>query len=179
MLACARIGATHSVVFGGFSADAVADRNNDAKSQARHHRRRRLAARQGRAAEGERRCGAGQVADGREVHRPQPLQHRGGDEAGPRRLVARPDGRRLRRLPGRAARQRAPAVTSSTPPARTGKPKGVLHTTGGYLLGASLTHKWVFDIKEDDVYWCTADVGWVTGHSYIVYGPLCQRLRRS
>jgi len=55
----------------------------------------------------------------------------------------------------------------------TGKPKGVLHTTGGYLLGVSLTHKWVFDIKDDDVYWCTADVGWVTGHSYIVYGPLC------
>jgi acetyl-CoA synthetase len=55
----------------------------------------------------------------------------------------------------------------------TGKPKGVLHTTGGYLLGASLTHKWVFDLKEDDVYWCTADIGWVTGHSYIVYGPLC------
>jgi acetyl-CoA synthetase len=54
----------------------------------------------------------------------------------------------------------------------TGKPKGVLHTTAGYLLGTSLTHKWVFDIKEDDTYWCTADVGWVTGHSYIVYGPL-------
>ena len=77
-----------------------------------------------------------------------------------------------RRLPRRAARQRAPAVTSSTPPARTGKPKGVLHTTGGYLLGVSLTHEWVFDIKEDDIYWCTADIGWVTGHSYIVYGPL-------
>jgi acetyl-CoA synthetase len=55
----------------------------------------------------------------------------------------------------------------------TGKPKGVLHTTGGYLLGVSATHRWVFDIKEDDVYWCTADIGWVTGHSYIVYGPLC------
>ena len=54
----------------------------------------------------------------------------------------------------------------------TGKPKGILHTTGGYLLGRVLTHKWVFDLKEDDIYWCTADVGWVTGHSYIVYGPL-------
>jgi acetyl-CoA synthetase len=54
----------------------------------------------------------------------------------------------------------------------TGKPKGVVHTTGGYLLGASTTHRYVFDIKEDDVYWCTADIGWVTGHSYIVYGPL-------
>jgi acetyl-CoA synthetase len=55
----------------------------------------------------------------------------------------------------------------------TGKPKGVLHTTAGYLLGCALTHKWVFDLREDDTYWCTADIGWVTGHSYIVYGPLC------
>ena len=54
----------------------------------------------------------------------------------------------------------------------TGKPKGVLHTTAGYLLGTSLTHEWVFDLREDDIYWCTADIGWVTGHSYIVYGPL-------
>src|SRR5439155_1076923 len=54
----------------------------------------------------------------------------------------------------------------------TGKPKGILHSTGGYLLGVAMTHKWVFDIREDDIYWCTADVGWVTGHSYIVYGPL-------
>ncbi len=54
----------------------------------------------------------------------------------------------------------------------TGKPKGVLHTTGGYLVWASMTHEYVFDLKEDDVYWCSADVGWVTGHSYIVYGPL-------
>ena len=74
MLACARIGATHSVIFGGFSADAVADRNNDAKAKLRHHRRRRLAARQGRAAQAQRRCGPGQVADRREVHRLQPLQ---------------------------------------------------------------------------------------------------------
>ena len=55
----------------------------------------------------------------------------------------------------------------------TGKPKGVMHTTAGYLLHASLTHKQVFNVQKDDVYWCTADVGWVTGHSYIVYGPLC------
>ena len=87
-------------------------------------------------------------------------------------LVARPDGRRQRRLPGRAARQRTPAVHPLHLRLAPGKPKGVLHTTGGYLLGTSLTHKWVFDLKEDDIYWCTADVGWVTGHSYIVYGPL-------
>ena len=55
----------------------------------------------------------------------------------------------------------------------TGKPKGVVHTTAGYLLHAALTHKYVFDVHDDDIYWCTADIGWVTGHSYIVYGPLC------
>ena len=55
----------------------------------------------------------------------------------------------------------------------TGKPKGILHTTGGYLLGAALTTKYVFDLKPEDVYWCTADIGWVTGHTYTVYGPLC------
>ena len=54
----------------------------------------------------------------------------------------------------------------------TGKPKGIVHTTGGYLTGVTATHRWVFDLKDDDVYWCAADVGWVTGHSYIVYGPL-------
>ena len=57
----------------------------------------------------------------------------------------------------------------------TGKPKGVVHTTGGYLLHASMTHKYIFDYHDDDIYWCTADIGWVTGHSYIVYGPLRQR----
>src|SRR5246127_3336983 len=54
----------------------------------------------------------------------------------------------------------------------TGKPKGILHTTGGYLLGTAVTTRWVFDLKDDDTFWCTADVGWVTGHSYLVYGPL-------
>ena len=57
----------------------------------------------------------------------------------------------------------------------TGKPKGVLHTTGGYLVYTAMTHQYVFDYHDGDIYWCTADVGWVTGHSYIVYGPLCQR----
>ena len=60
----------------------------------------------------------------------------------------------------------------------TGKPKGILHTTGGYLLGAKLTSKYVFDLREEDVYWCTADVGWVTGHSYVVYGPLANGATR-
>jgi len=67
----------------------------------------------------------------------------------------------------------------------TGKPKGIVHTTGGYLVGAATTHQYIFDSKEDDVYWCTADIGWVTGHSYVIYGPLangprpsCMRARR-
>jgi len=63
--------------------------------------------------------------------------------------------------------------TSSTQAVRRGSPKGILHTSGGYLLGAAITTKYVFDLKEEDVYWCTADIGWVTGHSYVVYGPLC------
>ena len=60
----------------------------------------------------------------------------------------------------------------------TGKPKGIVHTTGGYLVGTYATTKWVFDLKEDDVYWCTADIGWVTGHSYVVYGPLSRTAPR-
>ena len=94
------------------------------------------------------------------------------DEGRPRPLVSPADA-------GRAARRASPSrwtprtcSTSSTPPARPGKPKGIVHTTGGYLVGTYATTKWVFDLKDDDVYWCTADIGWVTGHSYVVYGPL-------
>ncbi len=178
MLACARIGATHSVIFGGFSRRRRRRPQQRREGEARHHRRRRLAARQGRAAQGERRCGAGEVADGREVHRLQPLQHSGRDEGRPRPLVARADGRRLAPTAPPSRSTASIRSSSSTPRGSTGKPKGVLHTTAGYLLGASLTHKWVFDLKEDDIYWCTADIGWVTGHSYIVYGPLAQRRDR-
>ena len=94
------------------------------------------------------------------------------DEAGPRPLVAPPDG-------GRAAPSMKPPPMDAEDPlyilytsGSTGKPKGILHTTGGYLTGVTTTTKYIFDIKDDDVYWCTADVGWVTGHSYVVYGPL-------
>ena len=80
---------------------------------------------------------------------------------------------------GRAAASATPSrwtprtcSTSSTPPARPGKPKGIVHTTGGYLVGTYATTKLVFDLRDEDVYWCTADIGWVTGHSYVVYGPL-------
>ncbi len=172
MLACARIGATHSVVFGGFSADAVADRNNDAHSK--------LVI----------------TADGG-WRRGKVIPLKGNVDAALAKsptvekcVVLNRCNTAVDMKPGRdvwwhdvmaAASADCPAehLDSEHPlfilytSGSTGKPKGVLHTTGGYLLGASLTHKWVFDIREEDVYWCTADVGWVTGHSYIVYGPLC------
>jgi acetyl-CoA synthetase len=172
MLACARIGAMHSVVFGGFSADAVADRNNDAKSKL-------IITADG----GWRR---GKVV-------PLKANVDAALEKSPtveKCIVLNRCNTAVDMKPGRdlwwhdlmaAGSAHCPAepLDSEHPlfilytSGSTGKPKGVLHTTGGYLLGASLTHKWVFDIKEDDIYWCTADVGWITGHTYIVYGPLC------
>jgi acetyl-CoA synthetase len=171
MLACARIGATHSVIFGGFSADAVADRNNDAKA--------RLVI-----------TADGGWRRGKVV----PLKHNV-DQALERSasvekvVVVNRCNQTVEMKPGRdlwwhevmaSASADCPAepLDSEHPlyilytSGSTGKPKGVLHTTAGYLLGVSLTHKWVFDLHEDDTYWCTADIGWVTGHSYIVYGPL-------
>jgi acetyl-CoA synthetase len=174
MLACARIGAVHSVVFGGFSAEALRDRINDAEATV-------LVTADG----GYRR---GQVV---------PLK-RTSDEAlegspSIRHVVVvqrRPTGPfDVRMVDGRdhwyhdlardAAWRCEPEAmdaedllyilyTSGT----TGKPKGVVHTTGGYLVGTAATSRWVFDLKEDDIYWCTADIGWVTGHSYVVYGPM-------
>jgi acetyl-CoA synthetase len=172
MLACARIGATHSVVFGGFSADAVADRNNDAGA-------RLLVTADG----GWRR---GKVV---------PLKHNV-DQALAKSpsvekcIVFNRCNQQVDMAPGRDLWWHdLMANASSDCPAEpfdsehplyilytsgsTGKPKGVLHTSAGYLLGVSVTHQWVFDLREEDVYWCTADIGWVTGHSYIVYGPLC------
>ncbi len=172
MLACARIGATHSVVFGGFSAEAVADRNNDAKSKL-------IITSDG----GWRR---GKVVP-LKVNVDIALDKSPTVETC---IVLNRCNQVVSMRPGRDVWWHdVVADTSADCPAEhldsehplfilytsgsTGKPKGVLHTTGGYLLGVSLTHKWVFDIKDDDVFWCTADVGWVTGHSYIVYGPLC------
>ena len=172
MLACARIGAMHSVVFGGFSAEAVADRNNDAASKLvitadgswRRGKVVPLKANVDAALEKSptvekcvvfNRCNnAVDMKAGRDVWWHDLMAN------------ASPD------CPAEQLDSEHPLFILYTS-GSTGKPKGVLHTTGGYLLGTSLTHKWVFDIKEDDVYWCTADVGWVTGHSYIVYGPLC------
>lgn len=171
MLACARIGAVHSVVFGGFSPDALADRvqNSDAKLV--------ITADQGE--RGGRRIPLWNNTD-------TALRRIGGNV---RSLVVRCTDFDTPLAPGRDCWYdfessdvdvNCPAEPMSAEDplfilytsGSTGTPKGVLHTTGGYLLYASLTHKYVFDYRDGDVYWCTADVGWVTGHSYIVYGPL-------
>jgi acetyl-CoA synthetase len=174
MLACARIGAIHSVVFGGFSAESLGSRIKD--------------------------CGAkilitadGGFRGGRVI----PLK-RSADEAlkacvaVKTCVVVRRTGARVKMKEGRdwwwdkavensdSKAQADPAVMDAEDPlfilytsGSTGKPKGVLHTTAGYLLYASQTFQWIFDIRDDDTYWCTADIGWITGHSYILYGPLC------
>jgi acetyl-CoA synthetase len=171
MLACARIGATHSVIFGGFSDTAVADRNNDAKARLvitadggwRRGKIVPLKANVDAALEKSptvekcivfNRCN-------------QQVNMKAGRDLWWHELVADVSAD----CPAEPLDSEHPLFILYTS-GSTGKPKGVLHTTAGYLLGCALTHRWVFDLKEDDTYWCTADVGWVTGHSYIVYGPL-------
>ena len=171
MLACARLGAVHSVVFGGFSPDSLAGRIEDAQTACV------ITADEG-------------LRGGRKV----PLKANvdaaidrvgGVDHV----IVVRRTGTPMNMVPGRDVYydEAAAMVTDDCPAEEmnaedplfilytsgsTGKPKGVLHTTGGYLVWASFTHQYVFDYHDGDIYWCTADVGWVTGHSYILYGPL-------
>src|SRR6266568_3666257 len=171
MLACARIGAVHSVVFGGFSADSIRDRITDSGAVA-------VITADG----GYRRGGI------------VPLKKNVDDalRAGTsvkRVIVFRRAGNEIHMEPGRDVwwHRELEYVDANCPPASldsehplyllytsgsTGKPKGILHTTAGYLVGVCSTMKYVFDIRDEDIFWCTADVGWVTGHSYIVYGPL-------
>ncbi len=171
MLACTRIGAVHSVVFGGFSPDSLAGRINDCDSKFV------ITADEG-------------VRAGKKiplkVNTDEALKKCAGNE---KVLVVRRTGGAV---PFDAARdlwyhEEAAKVSADCKPEKmkaedplfilytsgsTGKPKGVLHTTGGYLVYAAMTHQYIFDYHDGDIYWCTADVGWVTGHSYIVYGPL-------
>ena len=171
MLACTRIGAMHSIVFGGFSPESLASRIHDANSKFI------ITADEG-------------LRGGRKI----PLKANTDEalkrcEGGEKVLVVRRTGGQVNMVAGRdlwyheematAPAECKPEKMKAEDPlfilytsGSTGKPKGVLHTTGGYLVYAAMTHKYVFDYHDGDIYWCTADVGWVTGHSYIVYGPL-------
>ena len=172
MLACARIGAVHSVVFGGFSPEALKDRILDsdcrvvvtADETVRGGRTTPLKANTDKA-----------LAQCPDVHSVIVVRRSGAD-------VDWTAGRDVwyHEQVEQAADDCPPEVMDAEDPlfilytsGSTGKPKGVLHTSGGYLLYTALTHKYVFDYRDGEVYWCTADVGWVTGHSYIIYGPLC------
>jgi len=174
MLACARIGAVHSVVFGGFSAESLRDRINDAKAVALvtadgGYRRGQIVPLKQMADEAlaETPSIKNVVVVQRQAGAPIPVHLQEGRDHWYHRLMQ--DAQPFCEPEAMDAEDMLYILyTSGT----TGKPKGIVHTTGGYLTGVYATTKWVFDLKEDDVYWCTADIGWVTGHSYVVYGPL-------
>ena len=173
MLACAKIGAAHSVVFGGFSAEALCERINDAKAKVvitADGAWRRGTVVPLKASVDDALTGTPtieKVVVYERVGKAVQISMKPGRDLWWHELVASASDECMAE-PMDAEDMLFILYTSGT----TGKPKGVVHTTAGYLLGASTTHRYVFDIKEDDVYWCTADIGWVTGHSYIVYGPL-------
>ena len=171
MLACTRIGAIHSVVFGGFSPDALAGRIEDCNSTMI------ITADEG-------------IRGGKKI----PLKSNTDEAVSKAKMckttiVVKRTGAEINWINGQDIwyHEEMEKVSANCPPAEinaedpmfilytsgsTGKPKGVLHTTGGYMVYASMTHHYVFDYQENEIYWCTADVGWVTGHSYIIYGPL-------
>ncbi|HEY4305281.1 MAG TPA: acetate--CoA ligase [Gemmatimonadaceae bacterium] len=175
MLACTRIGAIHSVVFGGFSSESLRDRINDSECKVL------ITAdggyRRGSMVQLKKNCDKA-LEETPSIEHVVVVQRQPGSVSANAEMK---EGRDLwwHELMAKADAQCEPEqmdsedvsfilYTSGT----TGKPKGIVHTTAGYLLGATVTTKYVFDLKEDDVYWCTADVGWITGHSYLVYGPL-------
>ncbi|MDA7864042.1 AMP-binding protein, partial [Akkermansiaceae bacterium] len=171
MLACARIGAVHSVVFGGFSAESIADRLEDCEAKAVI------------TADGGYRRGSvvplkANVDDALKKYKGVEtviVHQRIGDEV---KMKKGRDTFWHAEVAKVSAKHEAQGFDSEHPlfilytSGSTGKPKGILHTSGGYLMGTYATTKYIFDLQDDDVYWCTADVGWITGHSYIVYGPL-------
>jgi acetyl-CoA synthetase len=171
MLACARIGAVHSVIFGGFAAEAIRDRVNDAQAklvitQDGAYRRGQVVPLKDNVDKA--------LADCPSVEKTLVLRRCNN-------AIGMQDGRDLDYqtfVGAQSDRHSAAPVPAEHPlfilytSGSTGKPKGVLHTTAGYLLGAALSTRYVFDLRDDDLYWCTADIGWVTGHSYVVYGPL-------
>ena len=178
MLACSRMGAIHSVVFGGFSAQSVADRIQDSQAKM-------ILTSDG----GYRRGGVVALKENVDNALKIKLKGKSITRSIESVIVLRRTENKVTMKKGRdfwwheevskASPICPPAKLSSEHPlfilytsGSTGKPKGILHTTAGYLLGAKLTSKYVFDLKDDDVYWCTADIGWITGHSYIIYGPL-------
>jgi acetyl-CoA synthetase len=177
MLACARVGAVHSVVFGGFSADALRDRINDCGATV-------LLTQDGAWRRGQV-VPLKQMADEALAQTPtirsvvvlrrtgQPVSMKEGRDIWWNEWVAgEPAAACLERAKTPAAFDAEHPLFILYTSGSTGKPKGVLHTSAGYLVGCHLTAKYVFDIRDEDTYWCTADVGWVTGHSYIAYGPL-------
>ncbi len=171
MLACARIGAVHSIIFGGFSPDSIATRINDCESEYL------ITADEG--VRGGKIIPLKKIADEALEQCPQVkkcvvIKHTGGD-------INWHNERDIsyEKLISSASVKCEPEIMDAEDPlfilytsGSTGKPKGVLHTTGGYMVYASMTHQYVFNYKPKDIYWCTADIGWVTGHSYIIYGPL-------